>query len=179
MKLSNLAVVLVGISLPLTACSSLGIGGSGEVSLAELEKSASSAMECLRDAGIEGEIVIGDSGYKGLGFTPSEDEGIAWEQERAAEECVLELEELNHEYLKTRIPTGAERDREMKDMLECFEDAGITSITATDPQNTIVGKLIDHEMALSGINEPSAAGIECLEAFEMLFPERFGLDPVN
>lgn len=179
LRLSRLAVVLVGTALMTSACSSLGIGGSSEVSIADLEKAASSAMECLREAGIDGEITIGDTGYQGVGFTVSEDAGIAWEQERAVDECILELEELDFEYMKTRIPTGADRDREMADMLACFESVGVTSITATDPQNVIVGKLMDHEMTLTGNNSPFGPGVDCLDNHEALFPERFGLEPVN
>ncbi len=165
-------ILVLSITCLLVASCSSSSTDPVSLSYAELERSIRDSRDCLVSQGIKAEVVYDEvQGFTGVTFDSRS-------AESEVESCIAPVEEANSKYLKTKVPTGAERDQQIGELIKCFESIGITTVTpadfASEIENVIIQKLVEHNIEVEGEEFPFEPGLDCLAQYELLFPSRLG-----
>jgi enamine deaminase RidA (YjgF/YER057c/UK114 family) len=137
---------------------------------AQYRQALENARDCFQSAGFEADEVqkIDDSVRWSFAYDSSEgvDEAAA---ERTYDACMRQagVAAIARSYWLSQVPTGAEREKMFEQLWDCLDSVGVntTGLSSASQVEDIVRRAVE-------LPDNDAAGLVCMDKYELLFPER-------
>jgi hypothetical protein len=165
-----IALMLVVMTTGACGTSSPSTENTSSVTEAQYRQALEEARTCMKQAGFEPLEVEPDPEGRGFSFGFSAGNGVdAAAAERTYDACIEKagVDALARSYWLAQVPTGAEREKMFEQLWDCLNSVGVNTSGLTSES-----KVEDIVRQAADLPDNDAAGLVCMDKYDVLFPER-------